>query len=88
MRSVVGAGCVVRAGRLDHTLLRRAVIVEDDARLDHCIVMDRTVIGRGARITRAIIDQDNDVPAGEVIGGNPRRDRQLPAAQRAFHGLG
>jgi glucose-1-phosphate adenylyltransferase len=74
-RSVVGTGCVVRAGRLDHTLLRRAVTIEEDARLDHCIVMDRTVIGQGARITRAIIDQDNEVPAGEVIGGNLQRDR-------------
>ena len=37
------------------------------------------MIGRGTRITRAIIDQDNFIPAGEVIGGNPERDR------RRFH---
>jgi glucose-1-phosphate adenylyltransferase len=46
------------------------------AQLDHAIVMDRSVVGRGARIVRAIIDQDNYIPAGEVIGIDLQRDRQ------------
>jgi glucose-1-phosphate adenylyltransferase len=75
-RSVVGSGCVVTDARLDHALLRRAVRVEADACIDHAIVMDRSVVGRGARITRAIIDQDNHIPAGEVIGNQPERDRE------------
>jgi glucose-1-phosphate adenylyltransferase len=33
------------------------------------------VVGRGARIERAIIDQHNVIPPGEVIGGHPERDR-------------
>ena len=74
--SVVGSGCLVRAARLNHAMLRRSVVVEEDAHLDHCIVMERTVVGRGAKITRAIIDQDNHIPAGAVIGGNPARDRE------------
>lgn len=75
-RSVLGSGCVVQGASLDRTMLRRAVCVEPDARIEHAIVMDRTVVGRGAQITRAIIDQDNYIPPGEVIGGNPERDRQ------------
>ncbi|GAP36917.1 glucose-1-phosphate adenylyltransferase [Piscinibacter sakaiensis] len=74
--SVLGSGCLVDGASLDHALLRRAVRVEPDARIADSIVMDRTVIGRGARITRAIIDQDNRIPPGEVIGGDPVRDRQ------------
>ena len=73
--SVVGANCVVKGARLEHAMLRCDVQVENAAQLDHAIVMDRSVIGRGARIVRAIIDQDNDIPAGEVIGTDLERDR-------------
>lgn len=74
-RSVIGSGSVIDQASLDHAMLRRAVRVESDARLEHCIVMDRTVIGRGARVRRAIIDQDNHIPAGERIGFDLPRDR-------------
>jgi glucose-1-phosphate adenylyltransferase len=74
--STVGSGCVIKGARLDHTLLRRAVTVEDGAVLQHCIVMEHSHVGPGARITRAIVDQANWIPAGEVIGGDLERDRQ------------
>jgi glucose-1-phosphate adenylyltransferase len=41
--------------------------------------MERSRIGRGAQVRRCIIDQDNDVPAGERIGFDPVEDR------RRFH---
>jgi glucose-1-phosphate adenylyltransferase len=78
-RSSIGAGCVVRAARLDHALLRCGVRAEDDARVEHSIVMDRVFVGRGARLMRTIVDRDNHIPPHEVIGGNPERDR------RRFH---
>jgi len=34
------------------------------------------VVGRGARVRRAIIDQDNHIPPGELIGYDLERDRQ------------
>jgi glucose-1-phosphate adenylyltransferase len=74
--SVVGANCVVTGAHLQHAMLRHDVRVENLAQLDHAIVMDRSVVGRGARIVRAIIDQDNYIPAGEVIGIDLERDRQ------------
>ena len=43
--------------------------------LDHCILMERTRIGRGARLRRVIVDQDNEIPANECIGFDPERDR-------------
>lgn len=75
-RSVIGSGCIVNYARLDHAMLRRSVTVEEDASLDHCIVMDRSTIGRGARLRRVIVDQDNAVPPHEVIGYDRERDRQ------------
>ncbi len=75
-RSIVGSGCIVDGASLDHAMLRRCVLVERSARLEHCIVMERSRIGRGARIRRAIIDEDNDVPAMECIGFEPEQDRK------------
>ena len=67
-RSVVGSGSIVDGAQLDHAMLRRSVLVERNARLQNCIVMERSRIGRGAQVRRAIIDQDNDVPPDERIG--------------------
>lgn len=75
-RSVIGTGCLINDARLDNAMLRRAVSVEPDVSLEHCIVMDRTVIGRGAKVRRAIIDQDNHVPPGESIGFDLAKDAQ------------
>ncbi len=80
-RSVLGTGCIVDHACLDHAMLRRDVQVASDATLDHCIVMDRAVIGRGARVHRAIIDQDNHVPAHEVIGFDSQRDRRFHVSE-------
>lgn len=74
--STIGSGSIINGGRLDHAMLRRSVHVEEGAVLEHCIVMERSVIGRGARVRRAIIDQDNHIPPGETIGYDLERDRQ------------
>jgi len=75
-RSVVGSGSIIDGAMLDHAMLRRSVHVDRGAHLEHCIVMERTRIGRTAQVRRAIIDQDNDVPAGECIGMDIERDRK------------
>lgn len=75
-RSVVGSGSIINGALLDHAMLRRSVIVEEDARLEHCIVMERSVISKGARIRRAIIDQNNHIPPGELIGYDLDKDRE------------
>lgn len=75
-RSVVGSGSIVDGASLDHAMLRRSVLVEPQASLEHCIIMERSRIGRGAQVRRAIIDQDNDVPPGEKIGWDLEQDRK------------
>ncbi|WP_363324858.1 glucose-1-phosphate adenylyltransferase [Eleftheria terrae] len=74
--STIGSGSIIHGAYLDHAMLRRSVRVEQDARLEHCILMERTVVSRGAKIRRAIIDQDNFIPPGETIGYDLEKDRQ------------
>lgn len=74
-RSSIGAGSIVEQAHLDHAMLRREVRVEPGARVEHSIVMERSVIGQGVQLRRAIIDQDNHIPPGERIGLDLDRDR-------------
>jgi glucose-1-phosphate adenylyltransferase len=75
-RSVVGSGCIVDGAFLDHAMLRRAVTVHKGARLEDCIIMERSVIGDSAQVKRAIIDQNNFIPPGELIGYDLEGDRK------------
>ena len=72
----IGAGVQVRRAVIERSLLRRSVHVESNAEVHGSIVMDRTHIGEGARIRRAIIDSDNVIPAGMRIGYDLDADRQ------------
>lgn len=72
----IGAGVQVRRALIERSLLRRSVHVESNAEVLGSIVMDRTHIGEGARIRRAIIDSDNVIPAGMRIGYDLDADRQ------------
>lgn len=74
-RYVAGPGCAIGCAWLDHAWLRPGVSVADDACIEQAIVMDRCVVGRGAKLVRAIVDEDNCVPEGECIGGEAERTR-------------
>jgi glucose-1-phosphate adenylyltransferase len=74
--STIGSGSIIDGAYLDHAMLRRSVRVEPDARLEQCIVMERTRVGRGAKLRRVIVDQDNHIPPGELIGYDLDHDRQ------------
>ena len=71
----IAAGVLIRRAVIQRSMLRRDVVVEEDAEVSDSIVMDRTVIGRGAKIRRAIIDQNNFVPPGMRIGFDEAEDR-------------
>ena len=75
----IGAGVHVRRALIERSLLRRNVHVDSNAEVLGSIVMDRTVIGEGARIRRAIIESDNVIPPGMRIG------HDLDADRRRFH---
>ena len=44
--------------------------------IEQCVMLENVNIGRHARIRRAIIDKDVDIPAGAEIGYDLEADRQ------------
>jgi glucose-1-phosphate adenylyltransferase len=71
----LAAGVMIRRASIEHSLIRRDVIVEEGAEIVDSIVMDHTVIGTGAKVRRAIIDQNNVIPPGMRIGYDHEADR-------------
>jgi glucose-1-phosphate adenylyltransferase len=79
--SILGAGTIIRGARINRSVIRREVIVEPDADIDECIIMDYTVIGRGSKLRRTIVDRYNIIPPGSVIGDGRYLDKnQSPAS--------
>lgn len=71
----LGAGVLIRNASVEHSMLRREVVLEPGAEVSDSIVMDRSVIGAGAKIRRAIVDQYNFIPPGMQIGYDLEADR-------------
>jgi glucose-1-phosphate adenylyltransferase len=74
--SIVGGGCIVSGGVVRNSILSPDVRVNSYADVDASIVFGHVNVGRHARIRRAIIDRDVEIPEGTVIGYDTESDRQ------------
>ncbi len=72
----IGEGTIVRAGAVRHSILGRGVLIERGAVVEDSIIMDNTVVGRGARLRRTIVDRFNVIESEAVIGHDPEQDRR------------
>ena len=74
--SIVSSGCLIKAAKLRRSIVRREVLIEEDVELDDCIIMDYSVIRRGARLRRVIVDRYNVIAAGSRIGYDLQSDAE------------
>ncbi|MEZ5219661.1 MAG: sugar phosphate nucleotidyltransferase [Ilumatobacteraceae bacterium] len=74
--SLMSAGCIVSGAWVDASVLSNEVYVDSDAHVTESILFPGVHIGAGARVRRAVIDKNVDVPPGEVIGMDLERDRE------------
>jgi len=66
--SLVSEGCIISGGRIDRTILSPSVRVHSFAHVEESIVLDRSEVGRHARIRRAIVDKNVMIPESCEIG--------------------
>jgi len=71
--SLLGEGSVVRGGKVYRSILGRGVRVEE-AVIEDSIIMDFTVVDRGAHLRKVIVDRFNHIEPGTCIGLDPERD--------------
>jgi len=73
--TAIGPGSLIRSASVRNSILRREVIVEKDVEIEDCIIMDYSVIRRGSRLRRVIVDRYNNVAPNTCIGIDPVADK-------------
>ena len=74
--SLVSLGCIISGGRIHRSVLSNRVRVNSFSHIEESVLFENVVIGRHARIRRAIIDKDVEIPSGTEIGYNLAEDRK------------
>jgi len=74
--SVVSEGCVISGGRVQRSILSPNVRINSFSEVYDSILMEGVNVGRYAKIKRAIIDKDVNIPQGMVIGFNLEEDKK------------
>ena len=76
INSMVAGGCIISGASIRESLLFFNVTVDERTEIFRSVVLPHVVVGRGCRISRAIIDEGCSIPDGTVIGEDLARDRQ------------
>ena len=72
--SLVSGGCIVSGGSLHNTLLFTNVRVHSFSHVESAVILPDADIGRGARLTRVIVEKGVRIPPGLVVGEDPIAD--------------
>ena len=73
---IIGGGSSVIGAKINRSVLGRGVRLEEGAQVEDSIIMDYTVIGKGARLKRVIVDRYNTIAAGTAIGYDRQEDER------------
>jgi glucose-1-phosphate adenylyltransferase len=74
--SIVSGGCIVSGSRVQNCVLSPAVHVDNYAEVRDSILMENVIVGKRAKIKRAIIDKDVTIPPGTHIGYDLKADAE------------
>ncbi|MEJ2513626.1 MAG: glucose-1-phosphate adenylyltransferase [Gammaproteobacteria bacterium] len=76
INSMVSGGCIISGGLVKNSLLFSNVRIAQYADVSGCVVLPDVSVGEGARLHRAVIDEDVVIPPGMVVGHDPEKDRK------------
>ena len=74
--SMVSHGCIISGGRIHRSVLGIGCRVNSFSEVEESVLFERVRVGRHAKIRRAIIDKDVEIPSGTIIGFDREADRQ------------
>ncbi|HEY6425339.1 MAG TPA: glucose-1-phosphate adenylyltransferase [Pseudonocardiaceae bacterium] len=74
--SIVGAGSIVSAAQVSHSVLSADVVVEAGAHVEGSVLLPGVRVGKGAVVRRAILDKNVVIPDGAQVGVDPDLDRE------------
>jgi glucose-1-phosphate adenylyltransferase len=74
MDSIVCAGSIVSGGQVERSIISPECRINSFAQVQDSILFQGVVVGRHAKIRRAIIDKDVVIPSGAEVGYDPALD--------------
>jgi glucose-1-phosphate adenylyltransferase len=74
--SIVSMGCIVSGGEVRRSILCPDVRVHSYSQVEDSILLPGSVVGRHARVRRAIVDRGVELPRGAVVGYDAAEDRR------------
>ncbi|MDD5237200.1 MAG: glucose-1-phosphate adenylyltransferase [Candidatus Omnitrophica bacterium] len=74
--SLVASGSIVSGGKVQRSVLSPNVRINSFSEIYDSILMEGVNVGRYAKVKRAIVDKDVDIPVGTVIGYDPEEDKK------------
>ncbi|MBN2243982.1 MAG: glucose-1-phosphate adenylyltransferase [Acidobacteria bacterium] len=74
--SLLCNGCIVSGGRVERSILSPDVRINSFSLVEDSILFERVNVGRNARIRRAIVDKDVEIPPGFSIGYDLEKDAE------------
>jgi glucose-1-phosphate adenylyltransferase len=74
--SLVAGGCIISGSALHRSLIFTGVRAHSYSTISEAVVMPRCEIGRGAQLTKVIVDSDVKIPAGLIVGEDPIADAE------------
>ena len=76
VNSIVAGGSIVSGGTVRNSILGRGVRVHDFAMVEDSILFDNCIVGKRAKVRRAILDKNVIIPDDAVIGFDPEEDKK------------
>jgi glucose-1-phosphate adenylyltransferase len=74
--SLVSHGCIISGGRIHRSVLGIGCRINSFSEVEESVLFEGVRVGRHAKIRRAIIDKDVEIPQGTVIGFDAEADRK------------
>ncbi|PKP71230.1 MAG: glucose-1-phosphate adenylyltransferase [Alphaproteobacteria bacterium HGW-Alphaproteobacteria-4] len=72
--SLVSGDCIVSGSEVRNSLLFTGCRTHSYAELDHVVALPYADVGRGARLSRCVLDRGVLIPPGLVVGEDPEED--------------
>lgn len=76
LNSLVSGGSIISGKRLERSVLSYNVCIKEGCEVTDAVLMEGVRLGNNAKVKRAIIDKDVDVPSGTVIGYDTEQDKK------------
>jgi len=74
--SLITEGCIISGGRVSHSIFSPAVRINSYSDVQDSILMEGVNVGRHAKIRKAIIDKNVEIPPNETIGYDLEKDKK------------